>query len=68
MHLSCSVFPNCSAKAKGEKQTLIADQLAETNEISQLVLRRPMDRVRGKRDAEGPPPLQLMMVALRVHL
>lgn len=44
-HALCSIFPNCSAKAKGEKQTLIADQLAETNEISQLVLRRPMDRV-----------------------
>ena len=57
MHVPCSVFPNCSAKAKGEKQTLIADQLAETNEISQLVLRRPMDRVRdlgNARCAAGP--------------
>ena len=41
------MVPNCSAKAKGEKQTLVGDQLAESNEISQLVTKRPFDRVRG---------------------
>ena len=35
-------FPVISS---GEKQALIADQLAESNEISQLTLKRPLDRV-----------------------
>lgn len=43
-----SVFPHCSAKAKGERQALVGDMLADANEISQLTLRRPMDRVRGQ--------------------
>ncbi|PNW80214.1 hypothetical protein CHLRE_08g382590v5 [Chlamydomonas reinhardtii] len=38
------VFPNASAKPKGERQTLIADQLADSKEVSQLQLRRPFDR------------------------
>ncbi|GFR49305.1 hypothetical protein Agub_g11327 [Astrephomene gubernaculifera] len=38
------VFPNASAKAKGERQTLLADLLADTREVSQLTLRRPFDR------------------------
>ena len=35
----------CPGIASGEKQALIADQLAESNEISQLTLKRPLDRV-----------------------
>ncbi|KAG2452463.1 hypothetical protein HYH02_002703 [Chlamydomonas schloesseri] len=38
------VFPNASAKPKGERQGLIADQLADSKEVSQLQLRRPFDR------------------------
>ncbi|EFJ45987.1 actin-related protein Arp6 [Volvox carteri f. nagariensis] len=38
------VFPNASAKPKGERQTLIADLLADTKEVSQLQLKRPFDR------------------------
>lgn len=39
-----SIFPNCSAKSKGERQALVGDMLAEANEISQLTIKRPMDR------------------------
>ncbi|KAG1671132.1 hypothetical protein FOA52_005384 [Chlamydomonas sp. UWO 241] len=39
-----SVFSNCSAKAKGERAQLIGDMLADHKEISQLAVKRPMDR------------------------
>ncbi|KXZ55494.1 ARP6 protein [Gonium pectorale] len=38
------VFPNASAKPKGERGALIADLLADSKEVSQLTLRRPVDR------------------------
>lgn len=38
------VFPNATAKAKGERQALVGDMLADTKEVSQLTLRRPFDR------------------------
>ncbi|GLC40786.1 hypothetical protein PLESTB_000022800 [Pleodorina starrii] len=38
------VFPNASAKPKGERQTLIADLLADSKEVSQMQLKRPFDR------------------------
>lgn len=38
------VFPNASAKPKGERQALIADQIVDSKEVSQLQLRRPFDR------------------------
>ncbi len=43
-----SVFPNASAKPKGERQALIADQIVDSKEVSQLQLRRPFDRVGGR--------------------
>ena len=39
------VFPNCVAKAKGERQVYVGDMLADCQEVSQLALRRPFDRV-----------------------
>mmetsp|Transcript_35953 Transcript_35953/g.80033 ORF Transcript_35953/g.80033 Transcript_35953/m.80033 type:complete len:419 (+) Transcript_35953:120-1376(+) len=39
-----SVFPNCSAKPKGERQIFIGDMMLECKEISQLTIKRPMDR------------------------
>lgn len=47
------VFPNATAKAKGERQALVADMLTDTKEVSQLTLRRPFDRVGGSRGEEG---------------
>ncbi|KAL6751380.1 Actin/actin-like protein [Haematococcus lacustris] len=39
------VFPNCTAKPKGEKQMYVGDMLLDPkSEISQLTLRRPFDR------------------------
>lgn len=37
--------PNCTAKAKGEKQVLVGDMLLDSRDIGQLSLRRPFDRV-----------------------
>jgi hypothetical protein len=40
------VFPNCTAKPKGEKAMYVGDMLLDPkSEISQLTLRRPFDRV-----------------------
>lgn len=41
----CRVFPNCTAKPKGERAMLVGDMLPDCKEISQLMLRRPFDRV-----------------------
>lgn len=38
------VFPNCTAKPKGDRQTLVGDQLLEARDISCLNIRRPFDR------------------------
>mmetsp|Transcript_22793 Transcript_22793/g.57969 ORF Transcript_22793/g.57969 Transcript_22793/m.57969 type:complete len:468 (-) Transcript_22793:233-1636(-) len=38
------VFPNCTAKPKGERQMYVGDMLLDCKEISQLNLRRPFDR------------------------
>ncbi|GMH39782.1 hypothetical protein BSKO_07680 [Bryopsis sp. KO-2023] len=38
------VFPNCTAKIKGERHNLVGDMLLDTKEILSLVLRRPFDR------------------------
>jgi actin-related protein 6 len=40
------VFPNCTAKPKGGRQVYVGDQLLDSRDISQLALRRPIDRVR----------------------
>lgn len=40
-----SVFPNCTAKAKGERQLYIGQQLLEARELGGMVVRRPIDRV-----------------------
>jgi hypothetical protein len=46
LHIACSVFPNCTAKPKGEKAMYVGDMLLDPkSEISQLTLRRPFDRV-----------------------
>jgi hypothetical protein len=42
---ACSVFPNCTAKAKGERQVYVGQQLLEARELGGMVLRRPCDRV-----------------------
>jgi hypothetical protein len=39
------VFPNCTAKAKGERQLYVGDGLLEVRELGGLVVRRPHDRV-----------------------
>ncbi len=44
------MFPNCTAKPKGGRQVYVGDQLLDSRDISQLSLRRPIDRVR------APPP------------
>ncbi len=41
----CSIFPNCVAKPKGERQAYIGSMLLDSKEISQLTLKRPFDRV-----------------------
>eukprot|EP00775_Hariotina_reticulata_P008319 gene8319-8504_t len=38
------VFPNCTAKAKGERQLYVGDGLLEVRELGGLVVRRPHDR------------------------
>jgi len=43
--LLCSVFPNCTAKAKGERQVYVGQQLLEARELGGMVVRRPIDRV-----------------------
>lgn len=43
----CSVFPNCTAKAKGERQVYVGQQLLEARELGGMVVRRPIDRVGG---------------------
>lgn len=45
--LATRVFPNCTAKPKGERQMYVGDMLLDCKEVSQLTLRRPYDRVRG---------------------
>lgn len=40
-----SVFPNCTAKAKGERQVYVGQQLLEARELGGMVVRRPIDRV-----------------------
>jgi hypothetical protein len=40
------VFPNCTAKAKGERQVFVGQQLLEARELGGMVVRRPIDRVR----------------------
>jgi hypothetical protein len=40
------VFPNCTAKAKGERQVYVGQQLLEARELGGMVVRRPIDRVR----------------------
>jgi hypothetical protein len=39
------VFPNCTAKAKGERQVYVGQQLLEARELGGMVVRRPIDRV-----------------------
>lgn len=39
-----SIFPNCTAKPKGERQTYVGDALLDAKDILQLNLRRPFDR------------------------
>jgi hypothetical protein len=57
-----SIIPHCSGKAKGERQALIGpDMLAENSEISQLTIKRPMDRVRIR---PSHPPLPLLPTPL----
>ncbi len=57
-----SILPHCSAKAKGERQAMLADVLAESNEISQLTLKRPMDRVR-----ESSEILSILIILISHH-
>lgn len=38
------VFPNCTAKAKGERQVYVGQQLLEARELGSMVVRRPIDR------------------------
>uniref|UniRef100_A0A383W4Y3 Uncharacterized protein n=1 Tax=Tetradesmus obliquus TaxID=3088 RepID=A0A383W4Y3_TETOB len=38
------VFPNCTAKPKGERQLYVGDALLEARELGGMVLRRPHDR------------------------
>ncbi len=42
------VFPNCTAKAKGERNVMVGDQLLECRDIMSLNIRRPFDRVGGR--------------------
>jgi hypothetical protein len=44
------VFPNCTAKAKGERQVYVGQQLLEARELGGMVVRRPIDRVSAGRD------------------
>ncbi|MEW5319043.1 MAG: hypothetical protein WDW38_010219 [Sanguina aurantia] len=39
------VFPNGTAKLKGESTTLVGDELIGSREVSELALRRPFDKV-----------------------
>lgn len=38
------VFPNCTAKVKGEKRVLVGQDLSEARDVSSLAVRRPIDR------------------------
>ena len=42
--LACRIFPNATAKVKGEKTVATAEQVAVLEDISALQLRRPIDR------------------------
>lgn len=39
------MFPNCTAKAKGERQLYVGDGLLQARELGGMVIRRPHDRV-----------------------
>lgn len=51
-----SVFPNCTAKAKSERQLYVGQQLLEARELGGMVVRRPMDRVSGLKTQSAPSP------------
>ena len=38
------VFPNCTARAKGVRQSLVGQQLLDKHDVSALRARRPCDR------------------------
>lgn len=38
------VFPNCTARAKGERHTHVGDAILDLKDILGLTLRRPLDR------------------------
>lgn len=40
------VFPNCTAKPKGERTVYVGDALLDAKDIMSLTMRRPFDRVR----------------------
>ncbi len=44
MTVVCRVFPNAIGRAKGERQSFVADQLLSYRDASSLVLKRPFDR------------------------
>lgn len=45
-HTGCAyrVFPNCTARAKGVRQTLVGQQLLDKHDVSAIRARRPCDR------------------------
>ena len=40
----CRVFPNCTARVKGERSLLVGDQVLGVKDVASLALRRPVDR------------------------
>jgi actin-related protein 6 len=47
------VFPNCTAKPKGERQVYVGDALLDAKDIMSLNMRRPFDRVRARAGDEA---------------
>ena len=41
---TCRVIPNCTARAKGVRQTLVGQQILQGQDVSALKVRRPVDR------------------------
>jgi actin-related protein 6 len=39
-----SVFPNCTARLKGERALLVGDAVLGVKDVASLSLRRPVDR------------------------
>lgn len=41
---NCSVFPNATAKVKGERKVLVGHEILSAQDVSSLALKRPVDR------------------------